>query len=97
MTVSNGTPPIHYAGRSPSYPDRDVADVRRLTAREVARIQTFRDSYAFGGTKNEQITQIANAVPPVLAKAIGTHIRHSILGVFYEEEQAQSTATTTAD
>ncbi|MCK5061857.1 DNA cytosine methyltransferase [Candidatus Parcubacteria bacterium] len=41
------------------------------TARESARLQSFDDSFIFDGKKNEQIKQIGNAVPPILAAAVG--------------------------
>jgi len=47
---------------------------RVITAREVARLQSFPDSFIICGKKNEQHQQLANAVPPLLGKAIGAHI-----------------------
>lgn len=44
---------------------------RNLTLRECARIQSFPDSFQFLGTQGQQLLQIANAVPPLLAEAIG--------------------------
>lgn len=48
---------------------------RVLTAREMARLQSFPDSFIFEGKKNKQLVQIGNAVPPFLGKAIGLAIR----------------------
>lgn len=50
---------------------------RVLTAREMARLQSFPDDFIFEGTKNKQLIQIGNAVPPLLGKAIGLAIRKS--------------------
>jgi DNA (cytosine-5)-methyltransferase 1 len=50
---------------------------RTLTAREMARIQTFPDDFIFEGSKSKQLVQIGNAVPPLLAKAIGLAVRTS--------------------
>ncbi|MBR4626044.1 MAG: DNA cytosine methyltransferase [Alphaproteobacteria bacterium] len=50
---------------------------RVLTAREMARLQSFPDDFIFEGTKNKQLVQIGNAVPPLLGKAIGLAIRYS--------------------
>jgi DNA (cytosine-5)-methyltransferase 1 len=48
---------------------------RVLTAREMARIQSFPDDFIFEGPKNKQLVQLGNAVPPLLSKAIGLAIR----------------------
>lgn len=50
---------------------------RVLTAREMARLQSFPDDFIFEGPKNKQLVQIGNAVPPLLGKAIGLAIRMS--------------------
>ena len=48
---------------------------RAMTPRELARIQTFPDSFIFKGSKKHQLIQIGNAVPPLMAKAIGIAVR----------------------
>jgi len=48
---------------------------RVLTAREMARLQSFPDDFIFEGPKNKQLVQLGNAVPPLLSKAIGLGIR----------------------
>ena len=50
---------------------------RVLTAREMARLQSFPDDFIFEGKKNKQLVQIGNAVPPLLGKAIGLAVRFS--------------------
>ena len=50
---------------------------RVLTAREMARLQSFPDDFIFEGPKNKQLVQIGYAVPPLLGKAIGLAVRYS--------------------
>ncbi len=47
---------------------------RLISIREGARLQSFRDSFIFYGSKTSQYKQIGNAVPPLLARAIATTI-----------------------
>lgn len=53
---------------------------REVTPRESARIQTFPDSWVFNGKGRYAISQVGNAVPPLLAFAVGNEIRNKIFG-----------------
>jgi DNA (cytosine-5)-methyltransferase 1 len=48
---------------------------RGLTAREGARLQGFPDRFHFAGGVTSQRLQIANAVPPLLAEALGQRLK----------------------
>ncbi len=51
---------------------------RVLTAREMARLQTFPDDYIFFGSHKRAYWQIGNAVPCTLAEHIGLAIKASL-------------------
>jgi DNA (cytosine-5)-methyltransferase 1/site-specific DNA-methyltransferase (adenine-specific) len=53
---------------------------RSITPREAARIQSFPDTFRFLGTKTNIGKQIGNAVPPLLARAVGNAILSAYTG-----------------
>jgi DNA (cytosine-5)-methyltransferase 1 len=50
----------------------------KLTARMVARIQGFPDTWMFSGRKTAAYRQIGNAFPPPVARALGEAIRDAL-------------------
>ena len=49
-------------------------ELRIPSTREVARLQSFPDSYVFIGPRNDQQKQVGNAVPPILAEILAKSI-----------------------
>jgi DNA (cytosine-5)-methyltransferase 1 len=52
---------------------------RSLTPREAARIQTFPDWFSLPASRSHAFRLVGNAVPPLVAEAVGIHI-HEFLG-----------------
>lgn len=90
MTAERGVVRTTYYGRlRPDQPSYTIAtyfnrpgngtnihpwEDRTLTSREAARLQSFADSYVFLGSATSTRKQIGNAVPSLLAEAIGTQL-----------------------
>ncbi|OIP55065.1 MAG: DNA (cytosine-5-)-methyltransferase [Helicobacteraceae bacterium CG2_30_36_10] len=54
------------------------AQNRALTVRELARLQTFPDSFEFKSSSIAQQQQVGNAVPPLMAEAIAKQVKNMI-------------------
>tara|TARA_R110002124_G_scaffold130716_2_gene292634 strand:+ start:982 stop:2187 length:1206 start_codon:yes stop_codon:yes gene_type:complete len=53
---------------------------RVISVREAARLQSFPDDYIFYGSTTQQYEQVGNAVPPLMARAIGNEIVKMLQG-----------------
>lgn len=54
----------------------ETIGLRKLTPRECAALQTFPQGWALVGGRSDQYRLVGNAVPPLLAQAIGSTLLH---------------------
>jgi DNA (cytosine-5)-methyltransferase 1 len=57
-----------------------VPGARRMTLEESALVQTFPAGMWFAGSRSSQYTQVGDAVPPLLAYALGDALRSQLTG-----------------
>jgi DNA (cytosine-5)-methyltransferase 1 len=67
---------IHYESRQ----------ARTISVREAARLMSFPDGFRFVGTMNPAFRQIGNAVPPLMAVALGRAMMSALTGAQCKEE-----------
>jgi DNA (cytosine-5)-methyltransferase 1 len=72
----------------PDHPAAGKEALFRLTLEMGARLQGFPDDWAFCGSKRSRRRQIANALPPVMARAVGLAIHGLLTGTEYDFETA---------
>ncbi len=68
----------HLGKDSYSHIHYDSKQARTISVREAARLHSFPDGFVLCGTMNPAFRQIGNAVPPLLAKAIATHMMKTL-------------------
>ena len=77
MTIkeNHGTTHIHY-------------DLNRtLSAREMARLQSFPDSFKFSGRMKRVFWQVGNAAPPLLFKHLGLALTPRLVEIKKSQQQ----------
>jgi DNA (cytosine-5)-methyltransferase 1 len=52
--------------------------LRTISIREAARIQSFADDFRFSGNMGDRFRQIGNAVPPLMAWGIGEYVKEKL-------------------
>ena len=57
---------------------------RWITVREAARLQSFHDGFIFHGSECQQLKQVGNAVPPLMALAVARAAKNLLKSIHSE-------------
>lgn len=76
----------HLGKDSYSHIHYDSSQARTISVREAARLQSFPDGFRFSGTMNPAFKQIGNAVPPLMARALASHMLQTLRQTTKEKE-----------
>ena len=69
IKMNNRAPAVHHS------------EPRLISPRECARLQTIPDGVVLAGNKTQQLRQVGNAVPPILAAHLATAISEQVFGL----------------
>jgi len=82
-----GIDPMGIAEDAPSR-DHPDGEMFQFTMQMGARLQGFPDDWEFSGAVQERKRQIANALPPIMARVVGLAIYSALTGVKFDYERA---------
>lgn len=80
---------VFYDNEAPKFGDAP-SQLRRMTIKEAALIQTFPENYQFSGPISAQYTQIGNAVPCKLAEAVAKSVLEVLEGKVAKQKSVQN-------